>query len=1473
MTPAQVIDTLRAELHSHNSIYTDMLAPTHLLLSFITLMITSAWSAPVISEFMASNKQTLADEDGDYSDWIEIHNPDDVVVNLAGWYLSDSADNLTKWTFPNVSLNPNQRLVVFASGKNRAAAGAELHTNFKLSSGGEYLALVNSDGSTKASEFAPSFPEQLSDFSYGFAGETSILIDRDSAIKYRIPSDANLATLWTHQAFDDSDWSASEPTTLNVASTDVSKNTQQSGSISSNLNVSSSALIQDINVTLNISHANDSDLSVTLRSPQGTTITLFANEGGSGNNFSGTTLDDEANTAIENAGAPFGGNYRPTGSLAAFDGQDAAGTWVLSVTDGGRNFFPNTGTLNSWSINITTAGGSTLLKQGIGFEDNPSNGVNFSDELSTILPSGTVSNYVRIPFTANNVAAIDSLILKMKYDDGFIAYLNGIKLAEANAPATPIWSSTATAGHVDGDALQFVSYDISASSAALLEGQNVLAIHMLNQNATSTDFLMSTELIASQTLDYATAAAGFLSAPTPGAANNASSRNTGPYISDVTEPLQELSESAPLVITARLGQKTDPVADATLHYLVNFQDQVEISMNDLGTGGDITAGDGVWSATIPASAFSAGDMLRWFVRANDTAGHSTREPLGVDPLAAQYYGIPISDGIITNGIGRFRWWVENPDWYWTGAVGSSNIQKEYTTCSLWYEGQFYDNVRVRTRGASSVYGEYPKQSLHFNFHSSKRFQWLEGEAGMDRVNLNNIWVDQAYLRNDLSQKLFAASGVTAPASRMVVVHQFGNDPTVSNLVEHPNAEFLERQGLDPDGAFYKVYNRLEDAAVRPEWTPGVSPNSLVGVEKKTREDENNDDLQSFIDILNDSNPSRQIDLLDQVNLPKVINYMASSVIDQGLDVFAKNHYVYRDTNGSGEWEMIPWDRDVSWGPSKWNTNSIIYSSSSKSHPLFGSGINGGERYPLFEAIIDEPLTRQLFLRRLRSLMDEQLQSPITVPAELKLEAAISEFVSHSARINTPAGESDNWVQHDKDIWSKLRATQSDSQLQTFTESISAITDDYLPNRRTYLFDTMGPDGEGLIPALQSSLPQVVIGNVEYNPASGDQDEEFIEIINLETEAVDISGWTISDGVEHTFMAGTVIPAYDAANPEANRIFLVPDSAVFRARAASPTGAESRLVQEGYSGHLSSFGETLVLTNTDNAIVDSTSFEGTPSEEQLYLAVSEIMYHPSVNGEAEFVELTNTSDTETLDLAGVEFTNGITFSFSGSSITQLAPGEMVLVVKDINAFESIYGTGLPVAGAWSGSLNNDGETIKLEDASSSTIKEFTYNDASPWPLSADGQGSSLVLISVMSNPDPDLANHWRASKFAGGTPASTTAIPNLPAQPLTDANNNGVADLVDYGLAARPKISNSLIDNGDGLQLYPTLEFKLRPESERVTTQLEYSTNMVDWSDEPSNLRLVSETLNSDGTISYRWQSIYPTSDKQQQFLRLVVKAR
>ncbi|MCH1509919.1 MAG: lamin tail domain-containing protein [Akkermansiaceae bacterium] len=121
---------------------------------------------PVVTELMADNRDTIGLPEVNGPDWIEIHNPGGSAIDLAGWHLTDNAQALDQWTFPaGATIASGGYLIVYASGLDMIGGG-EYHTNFGLSDQGEYLALVQ-PGGTVVQEFAPSYPQQYPDISYG----------------------------------------------------------------------------------------------------------------------------------------------------------------------------------------------------------------------------------------------------------------------------------------------------------------------------------------------------------------------------------------------------------------------------------------------------------------------------------------------------------------------------------------------------------------------------------------------------------------------------------------------------------------------------------------------------------------------------------------------------------------------------------------------------------------------------------------------------------------------------------------------------------------------------------------------------------------------------------------------------------------------------------------------------------------------------------------------------------------------------------------------------------------------------------------------------------------------------------------------------------------------------------------------------------------------------------------------------------
>ncbi|MDB4501940.1 lamin tail domain-containing protein, partial [Akkermansiaceae bacterium] len=162
--------------------------------TFITLLSLSlAGAQPVITEFVAINSSSQTDGDGNTPDWIEIQNPDPIPLDISGYHLTDDIEIPRKYTFPpNTTIPAGGFLVVFASGRptpNYVDDGGNLHTNFSLDGDGEYLAL-NSPGGAILQSFAPSYPPQREDISYGIGNSafTSTILAEGAASKWLVPT-------------------------------------------------------------------------------------------------------------------------------------------------------------------------------------------------------------------------------------------------------------------------------------------------------------------------------------------------------------------------------------------------------------------------------------------------------------------------------------------------------------------------------------------------------------------------------------------------------------------------------------------------------------------------------------------------------------------------------------------------------------------------------------------------------------------------------------------------------------------------------------------------------------------------------------------------------------------------------------------------------------------------------------------------------------------------------------------------------------------------------------------------------------------------------------------------------------------------------------------------------------------------------------------------------------------------------------
>lgn len=947
-------------------------------------------------------------------------------------------------------------------------------------------------------------------------------------------------------------------------------------------------------------------------------------------------------------------------------------------------------------------------------------------------------------------------------------------------------------------------------------------------------------------LDGVTREPVFFSRPTPGSANGSGTAVPPPLVLSATDYLPQ-PPPGPFtqVITAEIQPTRYPVESVTLTWRKMFQAEVSIPMRDDGLEGDARAGDGVWSATITGVELAAGEMLRWRIEVKDTQGNTGRSPAyNVPNDSSRYHGVVARDpSLVTSKIPVLHWFM---------APGVNPDTDSIVRISVGYGGEFYDNVGVNIHGQSTQ--SFPKKSYNLRFPSDHKLLWREGASRVNDLKLLTNYADKTKSRNTLAWEMMRESGVAAHFAFPVRVQRNGQFYAVVDAVEDADDEYLKRAGLNERGALYKMYAPLSSGL----------PAGESGYEKKTRKSENAADLNALASGLARSGENLLRFGYDNVDLPATVNMLAALSMTSDTDTGHKNYYLYRDTGRTNEWRLLPWDLDLTFGHN-WTSTYAYFddqlysnnpvqpgSAAGSSNIMFRFGYNGSA------AIAD------MYRRRLRTLRDKFLAQTGTDDWHHRRFRDMIELLDPDE-----AGEGKSDADLDYAKWApaawRIAGTNgfSPHRMNTMRQEIDRVLSDYVVKRRTYLYG----NSAGL-PAAQPEKPELTFGEVDFNPGGPDGLlREYFTIVNPTNLAIDISGWTVSGGVNYTFPPGTVIPAVTRAttsDPDRNKLYVAKDAVGFRNRTVSPKGNEKRLVVSGYSGQLSARGESLELRTDTGELIASTSWAGAPTPAQRWLRVSEIHFAPlpptaaelaAIPGLAaadfEFLEIVNIGP-ETLNLAGAKFTEGVTFTFPEG--TSLAPGQRLVVSANTAAF-ALRNPGVSnVLGNWSGRLDNKGERLQLVDPSGETVLDFSW-EAARFP-EAEAQGRSLVVIDESGTPWDEWgkAERWRVSAAPGGTPGGGEGEPSgityalwratvfsaeqaadpAVGDPMADPDGDGLPNLMEYGTGGDPLVKNgapveTLLVTVDG-QARPALKLRRRKNTSDLVWRLEHGPTLSAWTE-------------------------------------------
>lgn len=1320
-----------------------------------------------INEFLASNAGGLQDEDGDSSDWIELFNSGSATVSLFGWYLTDNTNDLTQWAFPATNIAPQGFVVVFASGKDRAVAGAPLHTSFRLNAAGGYLALVKPDGVTIASAW--SYGPQRANYSFGIGQTISVnkLIGTNASVKVLVPTNSALGSSWVSNAFSDIAWingtngvgyELAVPgfavrnfkanvtvDTLAKADTVIATPGQQSAVYSEN-----SPVVNYLNTGASAHYASDRTFpGMTINADEEdfvleatATVTIPA----AGAWTFGVNSDDGFRLVIGSTTMSYPDPRGPADTLQTFTFAQA-GDYSLRLVfyerGGGSEveLFAAQGTYAAWGSNFKLVGDTA--NGGLAVRSLPvagGGGLGYRPMIRTDVQSRMASNnasaYVRFPFTVANAAALTALTLSIRYDDGFVAYLNGTEVARRNAPAAPQWNSAATAAH---PGLTAEELNLTTSLSLVQDGANLLALHGLNDAANGLDFFIGAELAE---IKGVTTSNQFFATPTPGAFNGNSS--FAGFVADTkfSHDRGFYGTNFSLVITTA-------TAGATIRYTRDGS-WPSTTSGTIYTGPIAITNTTTLRAIAYKSGLVASDVdTHTYVFVNDVVVQSpagqapgTGWPSGTSS-AGQIYNYGMDPDIVNTApwsgtirddlkaLPSFSIVMDLKDLFDNSTGIYANPGGDEITwerpCSLELinpDGSkgFQINCGVRIRGGYSRSGDNPKHAFRFFFRqeygAAKLVHPLFGGQGADTFNKIDLRTFQNYcwafngdsrmicLRDQMSRDMQIA--MNQPAERGNFYHLYINGQYwgLYNTDERPEASYGETY----------IGGRAEDYD-----TIKVDPDLGYNIEAT---DGNSDAWYQLWNIavsgfFSDANYFRiqglNVDGTINTNYPvlldvdNLIDYMLIIIWGGNLDApisnflgntSPNNYFALRNRTGNyGGFRFFAHDSE--------HTLLVENLSVDRTGPFAAGDPNQSSDFTksnpqyLWQRLSDNA--------EFRMRVADRVQRHFFSGGPLSTESSRAMFMTRSNEIyRAMVCESARW---------------GDSKVATpFT-------------RTTWLTEMYRVGGTFL-----SQRPAIVLSQLRSKGL----------VSGVVAPVFSHTGGYVSNGfslyMTNRNPSGTIYYTLNGTDPRLRGGSVNPVALAYTAGTPIPINFQTTVRARALSNSVWS------------AVSEATFFV---AQDFGQLLVTEIMYNPPTWGaylgdDLEFLELKN-AGTTVLDLSSLSFTAGITVAFTNG--TRLAPGQFFVLGRNPAALAARY-PGLVVNGTYTGRLDNGGEVLTISHLLGGRILSFDYKDSGRWPVTPDGKGFSLVPRNPNANPDPGSPMNWRASSARGGSPGTDDPEPTV-----------------------------------------------------------------------------------------------------------------
>lgn len=567
----------------------------------------------------------------------------------------------------------------------------------------------------------------------------------------------------------------------------------------------------------------------------------------------------------------------------------------------------------------------------------------------------------------------------------------------------------------------------------------------------------------------------------------------------------------------RVSARLPKASTATLTYQVMFDgDIVSPFLDDAASPGG--AGDGVYAASLPGQA--AGKLVRYRIDSN-VAGVAVSEPRVGDSV--RYRGVVVTNPAVSSQLPTIEWFMD--DAVYQDILANHRYDK-FKGAAVWaLDGEVIDGVKMSIRGNSSRAN--PKVNWKVAMPKGYEFD-LGGQLPypLDEFAL------QAYSTNfaDVAWSTVRAAGNPGLEIVPVRTQRNGQFWSLGRIMETMDGAWRDDKGVDT----WSIY-KAEGGSVGRTSSPAVLQ-AREWLDKKGRTNEDYTDVWTLSNTVDAPPSADQLAwIYRNVNVPELINYMATNAIIRHHDSGWYNWWLARDTKGTGRWEMWQWDLD--------------WTFTTKNRDTKGEFLTPDTSNKFTKAMLAYPELREMYFRRLRTLADQFLAPGIF---EAQWDAITARTLPE-------------W-RLDRKAWGGYTPELGRSR---FLEGLA--------DRRSTINNNTGPGKP--VPPSQAPSASVVINEIHYAPNG--TGGEFIELTNPGSTAVDISGWTI-DAVGLTVQPGTVVPA-------GGYVVFVSNDVAFQQ--AYPSG--NRFVAGQFTGSLDDEGEAVVLRRGANTVDAVTYSSATP----------------------------------------------------------------------------------------------------------------------------------------------------------------------------------------------------------------------------------------------------------------------------------------